>query len=939
MSSGVVSEISSALQMMSASNVDKKPALNYLENFQKQPQAWEVTTAILSNSESPVELQMFAAQTLRNKMTYDLSQLPQEALPGLKDSIIQFLIQYSAVNKPITTQLSIALAKLTIQYMSWSNAVEEITAKLADNIPALLEFLKILPEESLDPKGTPLTDEEFKLRTEELIVSNVNNVLALLSKFSTNSTNSHANSLILDCLNSWIKEIPVENLLTIQPLTNVLFESLKDEESFEKSIECLCSITRETRDIDNIELIKALYQQIIQLKPLLNKYNDDPDVFGSLARLFVECGESWHMLIGKFPDFFSELVEIILIVSSYDEDLDIVKYTFYFWYIFKQVLTTERYKVSKIKFQPIYNQLIHVMIKHLKYPDGDETQPLFSNKEEEEKFKDFRYEMGDVLKDCTAVIGSAQALIIPYNKIQEALSQTPIKWQDVESPLFSLRAMAKEVKLTENEVLPKIMDLLIQLPENTKIRYSATLVLGRYTEWTNKHPEFLEKQLNYIINGFQNSNNEIITAASHSLMYFCQDCSELLTNYIEQLYNFYINIFDNLSTLDLIALYEITEGISHVIKTQSKENITQVATMFLTPILNKLNGYLSINESEINENIFKSIADEVEIVRIYFEVLIPKDFNPSVQDPIANLVIEIWPIIKNLIEKFGKSLKVSERCMKFTKTILQTYNIFLIPILPSIAETIVTNFQKTEFGCYLWVSGILIREFGDETYVSASIKDSVWQFAYQQIVSFLTIFKNTKTIDIPDLIEDYSSMMSDIMMYFVTNFTLSDILKPTFDTAVLALNIEKVEPLSKTLQFLIDLVSWGFNNPPISIFEEIPEQVKLTIKQFINENGGSLILALINGLIFKFPNQVTNEAIELIDKTIKLAPNNEIAINWIAVSIDSLPKDTVSTQEREKLLKTASTSLNSKDYRRLRMGIKDFVSWYTRKNITPRFSN
>ena len=44
--------------------------------------------------------------------------------------------------------------------------------------------------------------------------------------------------------------------------------------------------------------------------------------------------------------------------------------------------------------------------------------------------------------------------------------------------------------LKENTILPTIMSYLVQLPEHPKIRYAATLVLGRYTEWTSKHPEF-----------------------------------------------------------------------------------------------------------------------------------------------------------------------------------------------------------------------------------------------------------------------------------------------------------------------------------------------------------------------------------------------------------------------------------------------------------------
>lgn len=119
------------------------------------------------------------------------------------------------------------------------------------------------------------------------------------------------------------------------------------------------------------------------------------------------------------------------------------------------------------------------------------------DKEQEDKFKEFRYEMGDVLKDCCAVAGATKALQVPFEQIQNIISNSQGHWQYLEAPLFSMRTMAKEVPLKENTILPTIMSYLVQLPEHPKIRYAATLVLGRYTEWTSKHPEFLEPQLNY----------------------------------------------------------------------------------------------------------------------------------------------------------------------------------------------------------------------------------------------------------------------------------------------------------------------------------------------------------------------------------------------------------------------------------------------------------
>ena len=102
-----------------------------------------------------------------------------------------------------------------------------------------------------------------------------------------------------------------------------------------------------------------------------------------------------------------------------------------------------------------------------------------------------------------------------------------VPWQDIEAPLFSMRMMAREVDTEEERVVPEVMKLLVNLPEHDKIRYAATLVLGRYTEWTAKHPEYLEFQLSYISSGFEKQSKDVISAAAQALKHFCQDCKKV----------------------------------------------------------------------------------------------------------------------------------------------------------------------------------------------------------------------------------------------------------------------------------------------------------------------------------------------------------------------------------------------------------------------------
>ncbi|KAI5957749.1 MTR10 [Candida theae] len=947
-----IQQVENALTTMysNASREEKATATHFLENFQKSSDAWQITHEILSNKNngSNIQLQLFAAQTLRSKIIYDLSsQIQPENYPALKESVLSLIKLYNGNGeKLIRTQLSIALAQLALQYLTWGDAMSEIVANFtssSDLTLVLLEFLKVLPEELSDVKKSHLSDEEYNKRSSELITDQVESVVLTLKNLAESNSNNDPvlNAAILDALNSWITECPIDKILSVHSLTSLVFQSLSNDATFDKAIDCLVTIIRETRDIDNHEIIDALYQQILQLNKFMHENPDsleESEKVDGLTRLYVECGESWSALIARNPQHFKPLVEILLNCCKYDDDLDIVKYTFQFWFLLKQLIVLPKFQEARQILSDCYLELISVIIKHLTYPIAANDDNLFNgDKEQEDKFKEFRYEMGDVLKDCCAVVGASRALQIPFSQIQTILSNSQGHWQYLEAPLFSMRTMAKEVPTKEKTILPTIMSLLVQLPEHPKIRYAATLVLGRYTAWTAKNPEFLEPQLNYITKGFEGANNnEIFMATSHALMYFCQDCSELLVNYLEQLYLLYGQVKDK---IDLESNYELTDGIAHVVAKVPEDNLYKISDMFLEPSLQKV---AELNLGGDSDEANTQITDQLEIVIIFLQVLKVDEFDkPS--HPVASLFIEkIWPLLTSILEKRASVLKVSEKCMKLVKVAIESFSSYLNSVLPQIAKILHQGYKQTQLGCYLWVSGVVIRVFGDDEFSSQEITSAAYNFGLEQCQSFFEQFfnKNEGQIkQIPDVIEDFFRMLNDLLMFFPFRLIPTlDLLDSIIKTAKITLTVvNEYNPIISCIHFLIDLISWGLPHPPISLFESRDTTpLRECIKQFItvNNHGGELIKVVLDGLIFKFHIDVQQDASDLLLKILVVTPSVDLAVNWLREVVSSLPD--VQSNEVNRLIETVSVAIPNKDNRRVRSALRDFISWYSRKNVTPR---
>lgn len=922
---------------------EKDQAGHFLEQFQKSPAAWQVAHRILSDEvdKYPAQAKIFSAQTLRSKISYDLHQVPIEARLGLKNSIIN-LIKMNSVHRStvISVQMSAALADLALQLLQWKDVMAEMVSEFgssAATMPCLLEFLKVLPEELSDPKRSLLTDEEFRERADELLTSNAKQVIELLVNYLHSPESRNYHSLVFECLDSWLKEINMSDIMGT-PLLDIMFEALSNPETFDPAVDCICSVIKETREVsESMDVISAMYPRIIGLRPRIAIGKDDPDAFRGYTTIFAEAGESWHMLIAEQPVAFRELVECVAECTSLDEDLEVVEYTFYFWYCLKQMIVMDLYAEARKVLDDIYLQLISVIIRHLHYPPGDSNKDLFhGDREAEEKFRSFRHKIGDVLKDCCAVVGSTRALQEAYQKLMTALQATlngdsSVTWQDIEAPLFSMRAMAREVDLNEDEMLPNIMKSLVQLPEHDKIRYAATLVLGRYTEWTARHPEYLEFQLQYITNGFTTNSKDVTRAAAQALMHFCQDCKTLLAPYIEQLYTFYEKVYGE---LDLDSLYEVTDGLAHVVAAQAVDHILSALQHFGKPIADRL---LAKAQLPGDEEPYMKIADEIELLTIFVRIVRPH-VDPGSVNPVASFIIDLYPVMTTLLQSHGTSTYVAERISRFIKTSLHSSGLGLLPIVGAIAETLVSEFERTHYGCWLWVSGALVREFGDdvESTVDDNTKEAVWQFSHRQMVAFFKFFAGTTARTVSDLIEDFFRLMGDVLMFFPFKLIGSDVFLPSFQAAMNALSLEQVEPLIAALHYLQDLFAYGQEHPPTSVVKgPIPTEVRNCVLTLAHSHGKELSAHIVSGLIFSFPRDAVSDASALYLSLTKLV-SAEQSLQWLSFTIDLLPSGTVGEEEKTKLLDRVSAAIGSGDYKRVRTLLRDFTSLYSRRHVTPR---
>ncbi|PGH35900.1 transportin-3 [[Emmonsia] crescens] len=927
---------------------EKTHAHEYLEKFQKSVEAWTTTHALLQSAEIPVEAKLFAATTLKGKITYDLDQLPAESLPTLRDSILSLLVAYNSGPKPIRTQLCVCLASLAIQMTAWKDVLATVGSALGNEAgDCVLEFLKILPEEVTEGRKINLTEEELSTRTAELLENNADRVLSLLVQYAQSSESAATNPQLLECITSWMREIPSSQIVN-SPLLDIIIKGLSNDRSFEAAVDTICTIYRDTLDVDeSMPIIQRLYPRIIALRPKIREAAEaeDPEMLRGLTRLFAEAGEAWVVLIARLPTEFRSLVEAVLECCVVDKERDAISITFVFWYELKQSLTLERYIGARTELADLFSKLVDIMIKHLEFPSPDDEQgDLFDgDREQEERFREFRHAMGDVLKDCCAVIGVTECLGKSYSLIQAWVAKYASQathahvphWQELEAPLFSMRAMGRMVEPEESSVLPQIIPLIVQIPDQEKVRFQAIMALGRYTEWTAQHPETLEAQLNYVISGFQHKSQEVVQAAALAFKFLGTDCQKLLGGHIPQLHSFYESVIDNLKPS---SQEEVTEGVAAVVAVQPVDKIYDTLKLFCDPIMNRIMNLANHAKDDAGQ---KAVADHLQLITIFIAIVCPY-VGPGTQNPGVRYCEEILPVLNTIVLNFTKSVPILERVCRCWRHMIISYRNAMTPLLPSLAQSISAGFEASKEGCFLWATDAVIREFSDGAeYVDQATSDAVYQFFEQQVVLFLRILNDLPPQHLPDMIEDFFRLLTDAVRYYPKKSLTSTLAAPIFSASLSALTLQQVDPLTAVLHYCRDVLSFGTDKPSISgftgpdgePFTNTPE-VQAAVKQLITSQGAILVQRVLTGMMFSFPGDCFPDASGVLMSLFELMPQE--TASWVEATVHMLPAGTLKPGESDRLMKMLSEKVHQGDIRKTRVVLQDFTNSYRRRNVAPR---
>ncbi|XP_073827400.1 transportin 3 [Musca autumnalis] len=910
---------------------EKEKANKWLEEFQKSIYSWTIADELLQQKRD-LHSCYFAAQTMRNKIQNSFNELPLNSHESLRDSLIAHVGQITnETDTIIVTQLCLAVADLALLMASWKQPIIDLLEMLSpqpQSVWPLLEILTLIPEE-IDSRYLRLganRREEIHKQLDAAAPKVMDFLCMCMQQQAGDSVVQEkiVNST-LRCYCAWvaIQAIPLQQAAQ-NPLTQQVFQLLSIENTSRKlhdsSTECLCALlscmeANSGRDMLDPQLKMQIFNAVFMLEtPYHTSVGmEDIDKIMNYCRIFtVLCEAFFYEMFANedIPHYSIKGLDLVLIcVGHYD--YEVAEITFNLWYRLSEELFQRNNDKLTAHFKPHIERLLGALYR-LTQMEPDQEGLI----DENDSFNDFRRKVSDLIKDVAFIVGSGNCFKQMFYKLQEP----GCTWESTESALFIMQNVAKNIIPDENEVIPKVVEAILNLPENTHIavRYTSIMLLGELCDWIENHAESLQAVLNFLLYSLQQKNG-LAAAAAIALTSICASCRQKMVYHISGLVEIArsLDSFEISNDLAIGLLKGISLILSRLPKQQLETAMREIISFQLQPlaIMVETTATAPICKGERTDPAYW-VDRACAVIR---------HTNPDISDneihPTLNILTEAWPLISRVIDKYQTDVRVMERTCRLIRYSVRMVRKQASMLVEPLIHQMVTLYALHHHSCFLYLGSVLVDEF-------AKVDDCI-NVLLVMLKSFIEpTFKMLQVENglknNPDTVDDFFRLCSRFIDCCPLPFLQSSLVTPIFQCALLACTLDHREANSSVMKFFSNLLKWGRSNNYKLL------ECKPLVREIAEQNGEALVINLIQASVFCLHSYMLPDVAEVLTE-LKDVISPEQMEAFLKVALQSLPKKNSGgyvTATEAQLLDFQDAVMKSTTTKSVTLALKTFTRLY-----------
>ncbi|XP_064535375.1 transportin-3 [Drosophila montana] len=899
---------------------EQEKANKWLQEFQKSIYSWTIADELL-HQKRDLHANYFAAQTMRNKIQNSFSELPPHTHESLRDSLITHIGQIDEqTDSVIVTQLSLAVADLALLMATWQEPISDLLKALSPHPSAiwpLLEVLKVLPEE-IDSRYLRLGANRREQVHKQLDAS-AECVLEFLCVCAQREDLDQQRiwNATLRTYSAWlvIHAFPLSHICD-NALSQLAFRLLSQPvetsgKLHDNATECVCALlscmgTR-SGSVDADPQVARIFEAVCQLETAyhLSVAHEDTDKTINYCRIFTTLCDAFSLDMFESQHALKGLDLVLLCVGHFD--YEVAEITFHLWYKLSEDLFQRYDEKLTARFRPHVERLISALYRHAQM-ESDHDGLI----EENNNFYDFRRKVSDLLKDVAFIVGSGAC----FKQMFIILQEPNTTWESTEAALFVMQNVAKNILPEENDVIPKVVEAILNMTDQTHIavRYTSIMLIGELCDWIENHSDLLEAVLNFLLYALQQKNG-LAPAAAIALTSICAACRQKMICHISGL----VEIARSLDSFQInndVAI-GLLKGISLILTKLPREQ--------LQPALREIVGFQLQPLAQLLESSHCPLEKGERSDPVYWidrACAIIRHTNPDVPDnvehPTVAILNDAWPLISRVLEKYQSDLRIMERTCRLIRYAVRMVRKQALLLVEPLIKQIVVLYALQHHSCFLYVGSILVDEFAKSNECITGLLEMLQAFI-EPTFGLLQLENGLRNN--PDTVDDFFRLASRYLDCCPLQLLQSSLITPIFQCALIACSLDHREANSSVMKFFVNLLTWGRSS------NQRHSECRPLVIELATQHGGALVMNLIQASVFQLHSYMLADVAEVLTE-LKNAVTNAQMQPFLAHALEALPKKNSGgyvTATQQQLDEFSNTVLRADTTKAVAQALKTFT--------------
>lgn len=444
----------------------------------------------------------------------------------------------------------------------------------------------------------------------------------------------------------------------------------------------------------------------------------------------------------------------------------------------------------------------------------------------------------------------------------------------------------------ENDVVPKVVEAILNLPPTTHIavRYTSIMIIGELSEWIENHPESLEAVLNFLLHALQQKNG-LAAAAATALTAICTTCRERMICHLSGL----VQIAASLDSFEIgnDAAIGLLKGIAVIISrlppADVRTTIQEISSFQLGPLR-------ALCEPDAPALVRNERSDPCFWLDRLAALM--RHTGPDVRDteehPCLVVMNESWPIISTVMERHQRDIRIMERSCRCIRYTMRSIGRQAAPLLEPLVKQMVQLYALHQHSCFLYLGSILVDEFANVSDQCTQGLLSMLQAFIQPTFELLQLENGLKNH--PDTVDDFFRLSSRYIQRCGAAFLQSAIVAPTIQCAMLACTLDHRDANLSVMKFFYNLLSCGRPDERKNRSQSAQADAmaaddalkRMLVKQLMVTFAEQLVVNLLNASVFYLHSYMLSDVADVI---VELKQLDEGAVHGhMRKALDELPK-------------------------------------------------